>query len=272
MKTLDLSEKTAPATEPPTTAPLIFKAMIGVMSDIDAVSKDRTSVGKFSFKYRGIDDVFNALHAAMAKHGVFMTQDVLAHTIDKIEGKGPNDSLRLHHLVEVIFSFHAMDGSKISCCVRGECMANDDKGYGKAMSYALKTCLLQTFLIPTEDDSKDPDSTNEPIYRGQPQGQRPYNQPQGQQRPPQRPEPAKTPLNGQEIKAEIITESQSLASPEISDLKADIIATLNTLSFDWQAKTGKNKEYLIAKVTTENDIEKLKGMGKWIGELLNKRE
>jgi hypothetical protein len=31
------------------------------------------------------------------------------------------------------------------------------KGAGKAMSYALKVCLLQTFLIPTEED-KDPDA------------------------------------------------------------------------------------------------------------------
>jgi hypothetical protein len=181
--------------------------------------------------------------------------------MSQVEGRG------LHHLVEAIFSFHAVDGSKISCTVRGECMANDDKGYGKAMSYALKTCLLQTFLIPTEDDSKDPDSTNEPIYRGQPQQQRPYNQPQGQQRPQPKPEPAKTPLSGQEIR-----EQTPLFGAEVIEAREDIISTINTISFDWQAKTGKSKEYLISKVTTENDIEKLKGMSKWIGELLNKRD
>lgn len=266
MKTLDLTEKTSPTlpTEPPTTAPMIFKAMIGVMGDIDAVSKDRTSVGKFSFKYRGIDDVFNALHAAMAKHGVFMTQDVLAHTMNQIEGRG------LHHLVEVIFTFHAIDGSKISSCVRGECMATDDKGYGKAMSYALKTCLLQTFLIPTEDDSKDPDSTNEPIYRGQSQGQRSYNQPQ-QQRPVQPPPPPpKPPLNGQEVTDKPVESIQT--NPAIEDIKGDLIDTLATLQFDWEAKTGKNREYLINKVRLENDISKLQNMGKWIADLLNKRE
>jgi hypothetical protein len=46
----------------------------------------------------------------------------------------------------------------------GECIENGDKGIGKTASYALKTALLQTFLIPTEDDSKDPDSSNKPIY------------------------------------------------------------------------------------------------------------
>jgi hypothetical protein len=263
MKTLDLSEKTLPTlpTEPPTTAPLIFKAMIGVMGDIDAVSKDRTSVGKFSFKYRGIDDVFNALHSAMGKHGVFMTQDVLDHKMSPVEGRG------LHHLVEVIFTFHAIDGSKISSCVRGECMANDDKGYGKAMSYALKTCLLQTFLIPTEDDSKDPDSTNEPIYRGQPQGQRSYNPPQHQRPTQPPPAPPKTPLTVLEPKNETIE-----PNPAIEEIKGDLIDTLATFQYDWEAKTGKNREYLINKVRLENDISKLQSMGKWIADLLNKRE
>ena len=48
------------------------------------------------------------------------------------------------------------DGSSISSVTLGESSETGDKGAGKAMSYALKFALLQSFLIPTEEQ-KDPD-------------------------------------------------------------------------------------------------------------------
>ena len=136
---------------------MIYEAMTSILKDVDAVSKDRTSVGKFQFKYRGIDDCMNALHTAFGEHGVFLSQRVIEHKMDFIEGRG------IHHIATVEFSFIAKDGSRITSEVMGECIENGDKGIGKCMSYALKTCLLQTFLIPTEDETKDPDATNQPI-------------------------------------------------------------------------------------------------------------
>ena len=134
----------------------IYGAMAKILANIDAVSKDRTSVGKFSFKYRGIDDCMNALHTSFGEAGVFLTQKVLTHEMTVVEGRG------LHHIARVLFTFWAKDGSSISSEVLGECIENGDKGLGKCMSYALKICLLQTFLIPTEEE-KDPDAVNQPI-------------------------------------------------------------------------------------------------------------
>ena len=134
----------------------IYGAMAKILANIDAVSKDRTSVGKFSFKYRGIDDCMNALHSSFGEAGVFITQKVLTHEMTVVEGRG------LHHIARVLFTFWAKDGSSISSEVLGECIENGDKGLGKCMSYALKICLLQTFLIPTEEE-KDPDAVNQPI-------------------------------------------------------------------------------------------------------------
>ncbi|MBU1564217.1 MAG: ERF family protein, partial [Proteobacteria bacterium] len=138
---------------------LIYKKMAEIITAVGSVSKDRTSVGKFSFKYRGIDDVMNALHQAFAEAGVFVQQELLKHTMSPIEGRG------IHHIAQVRFMFTTTDGSYVSSIVYGECIENGDKGIGKCMSYALKTCLLQTFLIPTEDEYKDPDSTNQPILK-----------------------------------------------------------------------------------------------------------
>ena len=114
----------------------IYGAMAKILANIDAVSKDRTSVGKFSFKYRGIDDCMNALHTSFGEAGVFITQKVLTHEMTVVEGRG------LHHIARVLFTFWAKDGSSISSEVLGECIENGDKGLGKGMSYALKICLL----------------------------------------------------------------------------------------------------------------------------------
>jgi len=137
--------------------PLIYQRMSEITGMVGSVSKDRTSVGKFSFKYRGIDDVMNALHEAFGNAKVFISQEVLEHSMSQIEGRG------IHHLVKVKFGFWTTDGSHIDSICVGECIENGDKGVGKCMSYALKICLMQTFLIPTEDESKDPDSTNAPL-------------------------------------------------------------------------------------------------------------
>jgi len=217
--------------------PKIYSIMAKVLADVGSVSKDRKSVGKFTFAYRGIDDVMNALHEAFATHGLFITQSVLSHDMSVIEGRG------IHHIMKVEFGFYAVDGSSIKSTVMGECIENGDKGTGKCMSYALKTCLLQTFLIPTEDESKDPDSTNQPITRAQQ-----YQQGQQRQQQQQAPQP--------QVKKE------AAQTPEMNAIKESIVKILETEGYDWLGKTGKSKDYLIGKTKDETDIGKLNSF--WI--------
>lgn len=213
--------------------PLIFSSMAKILAEVDSVSKAKTSVGKFSFKYRGIDDVFNALHSAFATHGVFMTQELLEHTTEVVEGRG------LHHIAKYRFTFWAIDGSNISCICGGECIENGDKGLGKTASYALKTCLLQTFLIPTEDDSKDPDSTNQPIHQS------------STPRPPFQPKTERVPDHSQQ-----------------QAIKDAMIRMLDTPGVDWQTKTGKSLGYLKEKTNAETDMGKLNSFWTTIQKLI----
>jgi len=141
----------------------IFQAMAAILKDVDAVSKSRASSGSFSFKYRGIDDVMNALHSAFAEHKVFLLPKILEHDYEKVVG--PDGKPKgYHHLAKFEFTFYAEDGSSVTGIATGECIANDDKGVGKCASYALKICLLQTFMIPTEEQDKDPDSISEHVF------------------------------------------------------------------------------------------------------------
>lgn len=219
---------------------MIYSAMAKILAEVGSVSKDRKSVGKFTFAYRGIDDVMNALHEAFGHHCVFLTQRVISHDMSTIEGRG------IHHIMKVEFSFCALDGSYITSTVMGECIENGDKGTGKCMSYALKTCLLQTFLIPTEDESKDPDSTNQPITQPRPQYQ---PRPQQQQQAPQA--------------------SVKKDDGQMNALKESIIKILQTDGYDWLGKTGKSKDYLMSKTRDEQDIAKLNSFWTTIQKLIS---
>ena len=69
------------------TTPAIYKAIIGVMKTINAIGKDRRN-SQQNFAYRGIDDVMNELHGALAENGVFVVPEVLDET--RSTGKSKN--------------------------------------------------------------------------------------------------------------------------------------------------------------------------------------
>ena len=47
--------------------PMIYKALAGVIADVGSVAKDKVNRQQ-GFKFRSIDDVYNALHPALAKN------------------------------------------------------------------------------------------------------------------------------------------------------------------------------------------------------------
>lgn len=133
---------------------MIYKKMAAILKECEAISKNRTNAHQ-GFKFRGIDDAMNTLHDTFANNGVFLLHEVLEHSVTERTTK--NGGMSFHHLVKVKFHFCAEDGTTVSATGIGEAADTGDKGAGKAMAYALKVCLLQTFLIPTEED-KDPDA------------------------------------------------------------------------------------------------------------------
>lgn len=128
-----------------------------VMKSITGISKNNRSSGQFSFAYRGIDDVMNELHDLFANNDVLIMPNLIEHTMEKQQNaKGRT---QYHHFATFKFAFIASDGSHlISGNAKGECLESGDKGLGKCQSYALKNLLLQMFLIPTDDKSRDPDA------------------------------------------------------------------------------------------------------------------
>ncbi len=134
----------------------IYEAIANVMNDVGAVEKNQQTKMGNRYKYRGIDDVMNALNPAMVKHKVFVVPEVLETTReDRKTAKGYE---LIYTILKVRYTFYAVDGSSVSAIVIGEAMDSGDKSANKAMSNAFKYACFQTFCIPTEE-MHDPDST-----------------------------------------------------------------------------------------------------------------
>lgn len=137
----------------------IYESITAIMQEIPVIGKDKRNAQQ-GFKYRGIDDVMNALQPILAKHKVFVVPEVLEQKREeRVTGKG---GTLLYSLMKIKYTFYAEDGSSICAVVIGEGMDSGDKASNKAMAIALKYAFFQVFCIPTEE-MKDPDSeTPEP--------------------------------------------------------------------------------------------------------------
>ena len=123
------------------------------MKDITAIGKDSRNQAQ-NFNFRGIDAVYNELHSLLARHGVVCLPE--AGTPVTEERTNKNGTILRFVQLPMRYNFIAEDGSTITCSVIGEGMDSGDKATNKAMAIAHKYALLQTFLIPTEEQ-KDPD-------------------------------------------------------------------------------------------------------------------
>ncbi len=150
-------------------SPLIFGKMADILSKIEAIGKDQNN-SQQNFKYRGIDDVYNAINPILAEHRVFMTSHIIEKTRDERQTK--SGGVLAFTCLRMQYTFWAEDGSNVSTEVEGEGMDSGDKSSNKAMSVAHKYALLQAFCIPTKDID-DPDAeTHEVAPKKQPQQHR----------------------------------------------------------------------------------------------------
>lgn len=121
------------------------------------ISKDRTCQQGASFKFRGIDDVYNALSPLLATYGLCILPRMLTRHCD--ERQSSAGKALFYAVVEAEFDFvSAEDGTLHTVRTFGEAMDSGDKATNKAMSAAYKYACMQAFSIPTEGDN-DPDAT-----------------------------------------------------------------------------------------------------------------
>lgn len=134
--------------------PMIYRSIAGVIADVGAVGKDKVNKQQ-GFKFRSVDDVYNALHPALAKNKVVIVPNILNREVKELQtAKGT----LMHHVICTIkFTFYAEDGSSIESTLVGEALDTGDKATNKAMAIAYKYACFQVFCIPTSDMA-DPDA------------------------------------------------------------------------------------------------------------------
>jgi hypothetical protein len=132
----------------------VYQAINGIQADLakTGISKDRVNSQGSGYKFRGIDDVYNAISPLLAKHGLCILPRMLTRECtDRMSAKGGN---LFYVVVEAEFDFvSAEDGSKHTVKTFGEAMDSGDKATNKAMSAAYKYAAFQAFAIPTEGDN-----------------------------------------------------------------------------------------------------------------------
>lgn len=130
--------------------PDVYRAICDVAKAIsrDGIAKSKNNQQQ-GYKFRGIDDIYNALSAVIA--GAELC--ILPRMAERLQEERATKTggLLFYVTVRAEFDFvSARDGSKHTVTMYGEAMDSADKATNKAMSAAYKYACLQVFCIPTE--------------------------------------------------------------------------------------------------------------------------
>lgn len=139
----------------------ITKAILEVMKEVTNIEK-KMNVGSGSFTYKAISDsmVRDQVKDSMVKNGlVIVPTGVIAKTTtDRWEEGGKSKQSILTEATTTYLLMHK-SGESIPLAGYGQGVDTQDKGAGKATTYALKNVLLDTFLIIKGEDM-DTDKTH----------------------------------------------------------------------------------------------------------------
>jgi hypothetical protein len=113
------------------------------MQDVEYLQKDdKVSFGNTSYKAISEEKVTGTIRAALVKHGL-----VIVPTEQEHSKEGNLSTVNVKYQITDIDT-----GEFIVAVSSGTGVDTQDKGVGKAMTYAYKYLLLRTFAIPTGDD------------------------------------------------------------------------------------------------------------------------
>ncbi len=140
----------------------IYAKISAVMTSVGAIGKGRQNMQQ-GYKFRGIDEVYNAIHGPLAEHGVFIVPVVLERELREQPSK--SGGVLFYTTLKVQHRFYCEDGSFVEAVTCGEAMDSGDKSTNKAMSAAMKYAIIEVFAIPTEDLEDADASSPQPVQR-----------------------------------------------------------------------------------------------------------
>ena len=187
----------------------IYASIASIMGKIGAIGKDKFNPNQ-KYKYRGVDDVMNALAPLLAEERIIIVPEVLEHSRE--ERLSSNDRLLIYSICKIRYTFYAADGTHVEAVVIGEGMDSGDKASNKAMAVAFKYACFQVFCIPTEEMTK---ADAAPV------------DPDGESYEPSRPEPA-----SEAMKRTFVKECDRIGKSTGSILKAIGCPSMEAMTVD----------------------------------------
>lgn len=156
----------------------IAKAIIAVMKEVKSMEKN-SAVGEGVNSYNGTkdQDVKEVFNESLAKNGLcILPINIEEETkVDRWEDSYKKMKQSVFTKVRVKYLLLHTSGESIELMGYGHGVDSQDKGAGKATTYALKNCLLYTFLTPVgkiddtetthSDDIKTPQKDATPIKK-----------------------------------------------------------------------------------------------------------
>lgn len=138
----------------------VFETIAAVKRDLGAVEKNGRMEGfGQSYKFRGIDDVINALHTPLHTHGLVIAPKLRSITQEHEQGNKKNQT---RTVVEFEWLVAGPEGDSFIAATSGEAMDTQDKGSNKAGTAAYKQLLTQLLAIPFETEDPDNYQPNPP--------------------------------------------------------------------------------------------------------------
>jgi hypothetical protein len=211
----------------------LFKALSAVQADLAKAGIAKQQENTFDkYKFRGIDDVLNALAPILANHGVVIMPSVkkckLA-TVTTSQGKTQN-----HCKVEMEYTIYDVKGDSISHTFPGEAMDRSDKAINKACTAAYKYFLFEAFTIPVEGT---PDADSESPTVSSPAKKAPAKKAPAKQ-------VASKPITPQQVKAisALIEETQSDLPKLLEWVGVQSIGQITQDNYDRVARALKGKK------------------------------
>ena len=130
----------------------IAKAIIEVMKAVKGMEKkSNVGVGKSSYKGTKDQDVKEVFNEELAKNGLCIMPigiEEQTETSNWIDEQYKKRKQSVFTKVKVKYLLLHTSGESVELCGYGHGVDSQDKGAGKATTYALKNCLLYTFLTP----------------------------------------------------------------------------------------------------------------------------
>lgn len=133
----------------------IAKAVIAVMNEVKGIDKTLV-VGSGAMSYKGVPDqeVKKVIGQAMQKHGLVVLPISIEPSVqiqdwEETSQYGVKRRQSVFTEVKTKYLLLHESGESIEICGYGHGVDSQDKGAGKATTYALKYALLYMFMVPT---------------------------------------------------------------------------------------------------------------------------